>query len=193
MTNVRCRGVLFFLSSLLVSVPVAAQAPPSPSGGVGTGVSMAVETIEPVVDRLFRHWFVPFQCGEIPAGESPEMGSPLAPGSYRTLIMVTNGQFGSPATVDHSTEVALPLSEPTLFLPPSGGLVLDSFRTLAVDCERILRGYPPPRPAFVMGSVFVGVERDDPGASRKILVRAIYTVKNVDIIPALPPNEPPPN
>ncbi len=80
-----------FHLTVFVCLVVVLTTPTAAQSGIGTGVSMAGVEVEGVETKVLgvktRVFKVPFLCGEIPAGDTAEQGSPLAPGSYRTHIM----------------------------------------------------------------------------------------------------------
>jgi hypothetical protein len=147
-------------------------------------------------------WIAPFVCGEIAPAGSPQEGNPLAPGSYRTAIMVLNG---SPGTGAYSVvlSIANPFGQPdgpVVFATPSGpdaGIRdlphLGDWRSVEIDCQEVRtafeqRSVPFPKP-FAKGLVRISM-RGVAGRfeARNVRVYGVYSFKNVE--PQTSPNQP---
>ena len=166
------------------------------TGAIGTGVSVDVERIPDFVrddsgrfdDRL---WTVKFLCGEILPLGSPEIGSPLAPGSYRTDINIFNGQLLKPAEFAIRGAIAnRPNESPGDRAGRDPAFVLEPVRAVQLDCTYIRSLFSNAPPGFIKGFVQLEVETRRSGRSTLIEVVGVYTVKNVDIAPVIgePPN-----
>lgn len=169
------------------------------SGGVGVGVSLDVETIVPkriggpgastlrgtfttaVAPTVVLSYSAKFLCGSIPPAGHPELGFPLAPGTYMTAInlhnphpfgvkfrkkaLITNPQGEPPGRVGHHVDEGL---------EPNHGL--------EVDCKNIAALLGADVTGFLKGFVVITTPHE-------LDVVGVYTLKNVE---ALRTDTPPP-
>ncbi len=132
-----------------------------------------------------RIWVAKFLCGEISAVGSPETGSPLAPGSYRTAINVFNGQQFNPANLSLRLALAESPGQPQLRDIPDD-VSIDPWGAVELDCDLIRRSFAN-APSFIKGFIWIRVDRRADGDSREVKVVAVYTLKNVERTPT--PNQ----
>jgi hypothetical protein len=183
---------LSILVACLLVVPSGAQGQTAPAG-IGVGASLDVESIDSVetggdLPRApgGRVWVAKFLCGEIPAVGSPETGSPLAPGSYRTAVNVFNGQLRNPANLGLALALAESPGQPQL-RDMADEVIIDPLRAVELDCDFIRRSFANAPSSFIKGFLRIRISRLADGDSRLVKVVAVYTLKNVEGTPT--PNQ----
>lgn len=170
---------LTVLSAISVKEAAGFTLPPLSGVGVGTGVSLDVENISPKNIRGLLVFSVKFICGEIDptTPNSPEQGTPLAPGSYRTAVNIHNPDDDEVNFIKKAV-IALP-QNPNFNrgpISPSVDERLAGGEALEVDCRNIAELFTNAEidfPDFAKGFVVVK-------SKRQLDVVGVYTLKNVE-------------
>jgi hypothetical protein len=161
---------------------------PVPAVGIGTGMSVDVETINEERFEGRRTFVAKFVCGEIEPSDpaAPASGRPLAPGSYRTAVNLYNlarGPFGWVYWIRASVAGRPDLGSPERLAPS-----LSPGEARELDCKDIAALFDSAFPFFAEGFLEISGARTN---RLSIRVVGVYTVKNVDFSTQNPqPNEP---
>lgn len=167
----------------VVTAGLCATAAPAAAQGIGVGASLDIETVTP--NRIESRngprlvYSVKFLCGEIPRQAHPAQGSPLAPGSYRTVVNI-HTYTENPTTFNYQAVLAKPAGPggPLPQLSAFGSEFENPRAAIEVDCDDIAALFG--RVGVTLPAFATGFLRIETRFVFPLVVVGVYTLKNVE-------------